>query len=339
MSLVVDQVEKRFGPVVALDGLSFSVPEGTVFGFVGANGAGKTTTMRIALGVVRADGGQITWRDQDSEVLPRRTWGYLPEERGLYHRMVIIDQLAYFGQLYGLSGEQARREARSWLARFRALDLAERRAEELSKGNQQKVQLIAAVLHDPEVLLLDEPFTGLDPVNVTLLREALLDLRSDGRTIVFSTHQMEAVESLCEAVAIIDRGRLVVGGPLREVKRSTGRLAVRIGFEAVVGIGWLDGLPGVRLVRRGADEAEVALEPGVEPDAVLAAAMACGLRVRRFEVLEPSLEQVFLERVGRRADEGTPLSPAAEPGSGDRSERRPSEAHEGAGDRPVGAAR
>jgi ABC-2 type transport system ATP-binding protein len=305
VSLVVDQVVKRFGPVVALDGLSFTVPDGEMFGFLGANGAGKTTTMRIALGVVRADAGSIAWRGRQSEELPRRTWGYLPEERGLYHRMVVLDQLVYFGQLYGLSAEQAKREARAWLSRFRVPELGERRAEELSKGNQQKIQLIAAVLHDPEVLLMDEPFTGLDPVNVTILREALLDLRRDGKTLVFSTHQLDAVETLCESVAIIDRGRLVVGGPLREVKRSTARRALRIGFDGPTDPRWLDDLPGVTLVRPGTDEAEVALDPGAEPDAVLAAVLAHGPSIRRFELLEPSLEQIFLERVGHRADEET----------------------------------
>ncbi|HYM83130.1 MAG TPA: ATP-binding cassette domain-containing protein [Candidatus Dormibacteraeota bacterium] len=302
MSLVVDAVVKRFGAIVALDGLSFGVTEGETFGFLGANGAGKTTTMRIALGVVRADAGRITWRGQGSEELPRRTWGYLPEERGLYHRMLVVDQLVYFGQLYGLTAERARREARAWLARFRIADLGDRRAEELSKGNQQKVQLIAAVLHDPDVLLMDEPFTGLDPVNVTLLRESFLDLRREGKTLVFSTHQMETVETLCESVAIIDRGRLVVAGPLREVKRSTGRLAVRIGFETATETGWLDEVRGGRVGRRGTDEAELALEPSADPDEVLVAALARHLSVRRFEVLEPSLEQVFLERVGRAAE-------------------------------------
>jgi ABC-2 type transport system ATP-binding protein len=311
LSLVVDRVEKRFGPVLALDGLSFVVPEGEVFGFVGANGAGKTTTMRIALGVVRPDAGRITWRGRGSEELPRKTWGYLPEERGLYHRMAVLDQLVYFGQLYGLSRERAIREARSWLARFRIADLARRRTEELSKGNQQKVQLIAAVLHGPEVLLMDEPFTGLDPVNVTILREAFLDLRREGKTIVFSTHQMEAVETLCESVAIIDRGRRVVGGPLREVKRSTGRLAVRIGFETATDTAWLGDLPGARVVRRGTDEAEVALDPATEPDSVLTAALGRGLRIRRFEVLEPSLEQIFLERVGRPSDDAAAADPSA----------------------------
>jgi ABC-2 type transport system ATP-binding protein len=338
LSLVVDQVVKRFGPVVALDGLSFTVPEGEMFGFLGSNGAGKTTTMRIALGVVRADGGSISWQGRHSEELPRRTWGYLPEERGLYHRMVVIDQLVYFGQLYGLSAERARREARAWLARFRVPDLAEHRAEELSKGNQQKIQLIAAVLHDPEVLLMDEPFTGLDPVNVTLLREAFLDLRRDGKTLVFSTHQLDAVETLCESVAIIDQGRLVVGGPLREVKRSTRRRALRIGFASAMDLRWLDGLPGVTLVRPGADEAEVSLDPGVEPDAVLAAVLARAPGVRRFELLEPSLEQIFLERVGHRADE-EPLVSAAEAVDTDGDGRRPAplphEATPGPGVRPA----
>ena len=340
MSLVVDQVVKRFGPVVALDGLSFTVADGEMFGFLGANGAGKTTTMRIALGVVRADAGRITWRGRASEELPRRTWGYLPEERGLYHRMLVVDQLVYFGQLYGLSRERAGREARSWLARFRVADLAERRTEELSKGNQQKIQLIAAVLHDPEILLMDEPFTGLDPVNVTLLREAFLDLRRDGKTIVFSTHQMETVETLCGSVAIIDRGRLVVGGALRDVKRSTGRLAVRIGFGSATETAWLDQLPGVRVVRRGTDEAEVALDPAVEPDSVLAAALGRGLRIRRFEVLEPSLEQIFLERVGRRADEEPAgVVPAAtDRPPGRIGPRAGSDDRDAVGEQPVGTA-
>ncbi len=310
MSLVVDQVSKRFGSVVALDGLSFSVADGEVFGFLGANGAGKTTTMRIALGLVRPDGGTIAWRGRRTEELPRRTWGYLPEERGLYHRMTVLDQLVYFGRLYGVPRDVAVREGRGWLARFRIPDLAERRAEELSKGNQQKVQLIAAILHDPEVMLMDEPFTGLDPVNASLLREAFLELRDRGKTLVFSTHQMETVETLCESVAIIDRGRLVVGGLLREVKRSSGRRSLRIGFETAGETAWLAGLPGVRVVRPGSDEVELALEPATEPDDVLAAALARGLRIRRFEVGEPSLEQIFIERVGHPAGDETTLGPA-----------------------------
>ncbi len=309
MSLVVDGVVKRFGAVTALDGLSFEAPAGQVFGFLGANGAGKTTTMRIALGVIQPDAGAITWDGRSTLDLPRAVFGYLPEERGLYPRMRVLDQLVFFAGLHGVPADQARRRARDWLERLRIPELADRPAEELSKGNQQKIQFLAAVLHDPEVLLMDEPFTGLDPVNASLLREAFLELRERGRTLVFSTHQMETVEAMCESVAIIDQGRLVVAGELREVKRAARGRALRIGFETAGDTAWLDGLQGVRVVRPGVDEVELALDPSLEPDDVLAAALARGLSVRRFEVLEPSLEQLFIERVGRPAGDEASLAP------------------------------
>jgi ABC-2 type transport system ATP-binding protein len=313
MSLVIDRVSKRFGAVLALDELSFEVPRGQVFGFLGANGAGKTTTMRIALGVLRADSGSIAWGGVPAEQLPRATWGYLPEERGLYPRMTVLDQLVYFAGLYGLPPERAAREARAWLARFRVPEFADRRAEELSKGNQQKVQFLAATLHDPDVFLMDEPFTGLDPVNTALLREAFLELRDRGKTIVFSTHQMEMAEAMCESVAIVDRGRVVVGGPLRDVKRSTGRRVVILGIEDDHRLEWLSEVNGARVMRRGIDRSEIALEAGVEPEALLAAAIQRGLRVTHFEIADASLEQVFIDHVGRPADEEMRLAdePAA----------------------------
>jgi ABC-2 type transport system ATP-binding protein len=314
MSLVVDHLHKRFGSVVALDDLAFEVPPGQVFGFLGANGAGKTTTMRITLGVLEPDAGQVTWRGVESHRLPRSTWGYLPEERGLYPRMKVMDQLLFFAGLHGVTAERAKREATSWLRRFRAEDLAGRRAEQLSKGNQQKVQFIAAVLHDPQVMLMDEPFTGLDPVNVMLLREAFLELRDRGRTVVFSTHQMEVAEALCESVAIVDRGRMVAGGPLREVRRSTGRRLLRISAADDHRMPWLAGVPGTRIIQAGVERSSVELDPGTEPEQVLAAAVAAGARIIHFEVADPTLEQVFIDHVGRPADEDMHL--AAEPAGG-----------------------
>jgi ABC-2 type transport system ATP-binding protein len=312
VSLLIDHLDKRFGTTVALDGLAFEVPGGQVFGFLGANGAGKTTTMRIVLGVLQADRGTVTWNGTDSRVLPRATWGYLPEERGLYPRMVVVDQLAYFASLYGLAPERARREALHWLARFRVPELGSRRAEELSKGNQQKIQLIAAILHDPQVLLMDEPFTGLDPVNVALLREAFLELRDQGRTLIFSTHQMETVEALCESIAIVDRGRVVIGGAVRDIRRAAGRRLVKIAVEGDHRMAWIDEVPGVRILRPGFDRTEIELDVGVEPDALLAAAIGRGVRVTHFEVVDASLEQIFIDHVGRPPDEDLHLAPDAD---------------------------
>ena len=308
MSLLVDHLHKQFGSVVALDDLAFEVPLGQVFGFLGANGAGKTTTMRITLGVLEPDAGEVRWRGVESHKLPRSTWGYLPEERGLYPRMRVMEQLVFFAGLHGVPAERAKREARAWLRRFRAEDLADRKAEQLSKGNQQKIQFIAAVLHDPQVMLMDEPFTGLDPVNVMLLREAFLELRDRGRTVVFSTHQMEVAEALCESVAIVDRGRMVVGGPLRDVRRSTGRRLVRISVGDDHRMPWLASVPGTRIIQPGVERSSVELDPGTEPEQVLAAAVAAGARVLHFEVADPTLEQVFIDHVGRPPDEDTHLA-------------------------------
>jgi ABC-2 type transport system ATP-binding protein len=312
MALVVDHLSKRFGSVVALDDLGFEVAAGQVFGFLGANGSGKTTTMRITLGVLEADLGTVTWRGTESHRLPRSTFGYLPEERGLYPRMRVLDQLVFFAGLHGVPADRARREAATWLRRFRAEDLADRRAEELSKGNQQKVQFVAAVLHDPPVLLMDEPFTGLDPVNVALLREAFLELRDRGRTVVFSTHQMEVAEALCESVAIVDRGRIVVGGALRDVRRSTGRRIVHISVVGDHRLPWLAKVPGARILQAGMDRTTIELEPTLEPDTVLSAAVAAGARVFHFEVADPTLEQVFIDHVGHPPDEDAHLAPVAE---------------------------
>jgi ABC-2 type transport system ATP-binding protein len=310
--LLIDGLRKRFGEVQALDGVSLTIKPGEVFGFLGSNGAGKTTTMRIVLGLMKADEGTVTWNGRAAHDWPRRTWGYMPEERGLYLRMPVLEQLVHFAALYGIPRATARRDALAWLTRFRIEDAADRRAETLSKGNQQKVQYIATVLHDPDVLLMDEPFSGLDPVNVALLKAAFLEMRERGKTIVFSTHQLEQAEELCDAVAIIDHGRIVASGPTREVRRSTGHQVVRVAAGGDGDLAWLRSMPHVSVTRDGQDYAEVRVDADLDPQSVLRAAMAHG-GVTRFEVADPSLEEVFVERVGALDIEERTL--AAAPGT------------------------
>ena len=302
MSLVVDSISKRFDAIQALDGVSFEVEPGRIFGLLGDNGAGKTTSMRIVLDILRADSGSVTWQGTPNIELPRDTWGYLPEERGLYMRMTVMEVLRFFAALYGVPQDKATREVEDWLARFRVPDYRDRKVEELSKGNQQKIQFIAAILHDPDVLIMDEPFSGLDPVNVQLLKEAFLEMRDRGKTLIFSTHQMETVEELCESIAIIDRGKVVVHGSVRDVKRAMGRRVVRLATDGDGnGAAWLPELAGVRLIAQRQDFAELAVPDGTDPELVLRAAMERGERVTRFEIADPSLEEVFIEHVGRPA--------------------------------------
>ena len=304
MSLVVESISKRFEKVRALESLSFRAQPGRIFGLLGANGAGKTTAMRVILDILRPDSGEVTWHGAPNTSLPRRTWGYLPEERGLYPKMRVVDQLVFFAGLYGVGRRAAQRQIDEWLERLRIPEHRARRVEELSKGNQQKVQFLAAILHDPEVLLMDEPFSGLDPVNAALLKDAFLEMRRRGKALIFSTHQMATVEELCEEIAIVHRGRLVVGGDVREVKRASGRQVVRISLEADDGArpddGWLDDLQGMRVTRRGNDYTELEAARGHDPQVVLRAALDRG-RVTRFEIADPPLEQIFIEHVGPQA--------------------------------------
>jgi ABC-2 type transport system ATP-binding protein len=315
MALVIDRLVKRFGSVVALDGMDFQVERGAIFGFLGANGAGKTTTIRIILDLLRPDQGSTTWEGRPTAELPRRTWGYLPEERGLYPKMTVLEQLVFFAGLYGVERNEAIRIVNEWLDRLRIPSAAGRRTDELSKGNQQKVQFIAAIVHDPDVLIMDEPFGGLDPVNSAILREAFFEMRARGKTLLFSTHQMETVEALCESIVIVDRGRVVVGGPVREVKRASGRQVVRIALDqdgradGPDHLAWLDGFQGARLTRPGADYVELTVPRGVDPQAILRAVMDRGDRVARFEIADPSLEEIFIERVGIRPGDADDLAP------------------------------
>ncbi len=309
--LHIDRLRKAFGEVQALDGVSLTVRPGEVFGFLGANGAGKTTTMRIVLGFLTADAGTVTWKDREAATWPRRVWGYMPEERGLYQRMPVIDQLVYFASLYGLPRARARKEALAWLKRFRIAEYADRKAESLSKGNQQKVQYIATILHDPDVLLMDEPFAALDPVNVAMLKSAFTEMRDRGKAILFSTHQLDQAEELCDSVAIIDHGRMVTSGTTLEVKRSTGHQVIRVATAGDGSGDWLLSLPHVTVTRPGHDYTELRVDAGADPQSVLRAAQARG-DVLRFEVGDPSLEEVFVEKVGALDLEERTLAAAEE---------------------------
>ena len=294
-------LRRRFGDTVALDGVSFTVPEGAVVGFVGRNGAGKTTAMRIALGVLAADGGEVRWRGAPTDLAVRRRFGYMPEERGLYPRMRVLEQLTYLGRLHGLTAVHARERAEGLIDRLQVLGDPGDRVESLSLGNQQRVQLAAALVHEPDVLVLDEPFSGLDPTGVDVLAGVLLEeARSRGVPVVFSSHQLELVERLCDSVVLIDRGRVVADGTIAALRASRARRLLRVVVRGA-DPDWYAALPGVRLDAGGDGEVVLELEDDADPQRVLDLARAQG-DVAAFAPVEPTLAQLFREVV----DEGAP---------------------------------
>jgi ABC-2 type transport system ATP-binding protein len=284
---------RRYGDLIALDDLSFTVAEGQMFGFVGSNGAGKTTAMRIILGVLAPDAGEVRWRGRPMTDEIRKRLGYLPEERGLYPKMRVRDQLEYFARLHGLSAGDAGNAAGYWIERLGVAERAGDRVEQLSLGNQQRVQLAAALVHNPEVLVLDEPFSGLDPVGVDVLAEVLADRAGDGIPVIFSSHQLELVERLCEAVAIIDHGRLVAAGPVEELRAGGGgrRYQVEVADAAT---DWVAGLDGVTVLEKHNGRVVLAVEG--DEQRMLDAARAAG-RVTLFSAVQPTLAQLFRQAV------------------------------------------
>jgi len=287
---------RRFGDVVALDDVTFRVAAGEMVGFVGPNGAGKTTAMRIALGVLQADAGEVRWRGRDVDAETRRRFGYMPEERGLYPKMRVLDQLVYLARLHGLEPEDARAQAERMTELLGIGDRARDRAESLSLGNQQRVQLAAALVHRPEVLILDEPFSGLDPVGVDVLSAILRRQADDGAPVVFSSHQLDLVERLCESVVMIDRGRIVASGRIADLRARDTRRLVRVEVAGAPD-GWLERIHGIRLLEALAEGAIVELDGASESD-VLDAARVAG-SVRLFSVVRPSLSEIFRREVAR----------------------------------------
>lgn len=296
MTLLVENATKRFGDFTAVDNLSLKVDEGQMYGFLGANGAGKTTTFRMILGLLNQTQGKITWNGSPITYANSPQIGYLPEERGLYPKMKVEEQLVYLAQLRQMPANLAKREAHRWLERFEVPHYASKKVEELSKGNQQKIQLIASLIHKPSLLILDEPFSGLDPVNVEMLKSAILDFQKQGATIVFSSHRMDHVEELCDDMSILDKGQVVVSGSIKDVKRSFGKQNVRLKMDRDLSL--LRELDGVEAFTKTHDGAVFRIVEEETAQRILARAMELGV-LRHFSIEEPTLEEIFIAKVGK----------------------------------------
>ena len=287
---------RRFGDVVALDGLTFSVPEGQVVGFLGPNGAGKTTAMRTVMGISAPDAGEVRWKDRSVRHDDRLRFGYMPEERGLYPTMVVLEQLVYLCRLHGLSRPDAMASAQRWIDRVGLGERAGDKVESLSLGNQQRAQLAAALVHEPELLVLDEPFSGLDPVGVDTMSEVLAEAAASGTGVLFSSHQLDLVEDVCDAVAIVHRGRIVANGPVHELT-SAGQVRLVVEVAGDRDGAWASLLRGVTVSERDGGQLRLVLDDGIDPQAVLASAQRVGA-VRRFSFERRRLSEVFREAVG-----------------------------------------
>jgi ABC-2 type transport system ATP-binding protein len=295
-TLKLERVTKRFDDFTAVSELSLNVRAGRIYGLLGPNGAGKTTTIRMIVGITAPDEGSIELFGQSVSAETQNRIGYLPEERGLYKRMKVVDQLKFFAELKNFSGREADAAVDRWLAKVKLSEWKRKKASELSKGMQQKIQFVAAVMHDPDLVILDEPFSGLDPVNVELLKDLVLELKAAGRTIIFSTHQMEVAEKICDDICLINRSRKVLDGSIREVKSSFGRNSVALRFEG--GDSVLEDAALVRKIERHSDEVEALLAPGADAQELLRRLVASGASVTKFELVEPSLHDIFIEKVG-----------------------------------------
>ena len=295
VTLALTGVSKKFDEFAAVKDLSLAARRGRIFGLLGPNGAGKTTTIRMIVGITAPDEGRIEFLGQPMTPRLRDRIGYLPEERGLYKKMKVGEQLRFFAELKGMTGRNAEREVDAWLERMKLTAWKLKKTDELSKGMQQKMQFIAAVLHDPDLLILDEPFSGLDPVSVETLKAAVLELQAAGKTIILSTHLMEQAEQLCADICLINHSRKVLGGSLREVKESYGRNTIALRVEGANGVLADDTL--IAAVKQHSDYAEVQLADGADAQELLRRLVATGVHVSRFEQIEPSLNDIFIERV------------------------------------------
>ncbi len=290
----VNNIVKRYGSFTAVDGVSFKVPEGKIFGVLGPNGAGKTTTIRMINFITVPDEGQVLIKGEPAGPQSQQVIGYLPEERGLYKKMKVGEQLLYLARLKGMSDRDARKSLQYWLERFKADGWVKKELGELSKGQQQKIQFISTIAHDPEICIFDEPFSGLDPINSELLREVIIELNRKGKTILFATHRMEQVEQMCDEICLFNEGGLLLTGALSEIKRSFGANTVKIEFT---GDGrFIDELKNVRVNNRSSNFAEIRLLDGVTEQDILQESIK-HVQLTHFEFVQPSLNEIFITTV------------------------------------------
>ncbi|HEX7064393.1 MAG TPA: ABC transporter ATP-binding protein [Bacillales bacterium] len=295
MTLKLEHVEKRFGNFTAVDNVTLEIPERQMFGLLGSNGAGKTTTFRMILGLLQPSKGKISWQGEQINYETSNMIGYLPEERGLYPKLKVRDQLIYLGRLRGMKKPEIVEQLSYWLEKFNVPEYMDKKVNDLSKGNQQKIQFIASVIHQPKLLILDEPFSGLDPVNLEILKSAVLELKERGTSILFSSHRMEDVEELCEHLCILHKGKQVVHGSLQEVKRAFGKKNVVV--HADYNLEELKDVPGVENFRKVPEGAELQVADEAVSQRIFERLSNKGF-IRKFELEEPSLNDIFIEKVG-----------------------------------------
>jgi len=290
-------IRKTYDHFVAVDQLSINIREGSVYGLLGPNGAGKTSSIRMMIGIIMPDAGEVWLFGEKFHRQQLHRVGYLPEERGLYKRMKVIDHLVFLGRLHNLPEQEARKRSLVWCERLQLSEWTQKKVEELSKGMQQKIQFIAALLHDPDLIIMDEPFAGLDPANAVMLKDVLIELRKSGKTILFSTHRMDQVERLCDSICLVDHGRAVLEGDLAKIKASYGKNNVQMQYEGDL---QLEGCELVESVNSYGNYVEVRLKPGADAQQLLRLASERA-RISRFELMEPSLEEIFIDQVGKNA--------------------------------------
>jgi ABC-2 type transport system ATP-binding protein len=295
-AITLQNVTKSYDSVHAVNDVSLRVKQGAILGLLGPNGAGKTTTIRMIMHILVADQGEIKVLDKPVSDATRDLIGYLPEERGLYPRMKVRDIIVFLAALHGLTEAEAGRRADQWLAKLGLTDWSDKKLVDLSKGMQQKVQFITSVIHEPPIVILDEPFSGLDPVNAAIIEEIMLEMRGKGSTIVLSSHRMEQIERMCDSICLINKGQNVLDGDIRAIKKSYGKNTLHVEFT-----GPDDFLksPTIEKITRTGIGVEAKLKPGADPQEILKAAVASNAQISRFELLEPSLNEIFIERTTR----------------------------------------